>query len=552
MAGPPPTDLSGLNAFMALGGQGGGDSAGGVGGGQDMSDTFTPDDGGGGLGSISPLLMALTKAQFQGIGKDEPLTKEDKGLAMAQAGFAMAAGTSPHALSNIGQGALYGADALSKLKQQRALMRMKEMQGAVGSVAAMGLLGQRGSRTALNEQALGNNAAAKFTPERAQQVGDYIRQTGDIAGGLRMGGVGLIGNTNHGLVIDYLNSVGEGDMANKILRFKSAEAEAIQGGKVKAGPDVINTGAGQTTRAPPPLPTIPVPGATPPATGGVVAPPVVTAPPPPPAAAPSQFGPAAAPDDKRWGLVPVAPQPLSNKDATASSLPEAKKKSEDLGALYGEVNSAADAAKQTNYIYGNILGAAQHFPTGAGASTLNAANRILLSTARSINAGFDSIGVSPMDLSQLKDKVAGSEEFNKNVTNLVGANAKAVSPRASTQELMYLSGGVINENMTPQGMRVLAAGIMAPNDYALGKQRLMSVYQNRPGNTAKTLDGFDGWVNQNLDPAVFMLHRMSKEDAQTAIANLDKQPNGAAIKQNIARQMKFANDMGLFPEQPGG
>lgn len=133
-----PTDLQGLNTYLSLQQAGGG----GGGGGLDLSSAFTigadaaagpgadPSamgaDDEGGLGSISPLLMALTQQEMGG-GDDTP-TGEDRGLALAQAGFSMSAGDSPHALQNIGTGAVAGINSLQRLKQQRALQRMREQQ----------------------------------------------------------------------------------------------------------------------------------------------------------------------------------------------------------------------------------------------------------------------------------------------------------------------------------------------------------------------------------------------------------------------------------------
>lgn len=83
-----------------------------------------------GLGGLHPMLMDLTRNEITGGDGSAggQLTGEDKGLALAQAGFAMAAGTSPHALTNIGEGATYGLNALQKLKQERALQRMRDAQ----------------------------------------------------------------------------------------------------------------------------------------------------------------------------------------------------------------------------------------------------------------------------------------------------------------------------------------------------------------------------------------------------------------------------------------
>lgn len=91
-------------------------------------DDDTSDDDYMGLSNVNPMLIAMMQHEV-GTRDDTP-TREDKGLALAQAGFSAAAGQSPHALSNLGAGASAGVEALQKLKQQRALMRLKESQAA--------------------------------------------------------------------------------------------------------------------------------------------------------------------------------------------------------------------------------------------------------------------------------------------------------------------------------------------------------------------------------------------------------------------------------------
>lgn len=78
-----------------------------------------------GVSDLHPALIEMTRRAML---DDERPTREDKALALAKAGFAMAAGDSPHALQNIGRGAMIGVDALQDMRQQRALQRMRETQ----------------------------------------------------------------------------------------------------------------------------------------------------------------------------------------------------------------------------------------------------------------------------------------------------------------------------------------------------------------------------------------------------------------------------------------
>lgn len=190
----PPTDIpaafqSGITAAAGMpeGYKRGGRVRGYAGGG-DVSDDDDDDGmtaGGAGLGSVSPMLLALTKRMMPGAGggDDAPLTGEDKGLALAQAGFAMAAGNSPHALQNFGEGAQAGISSLMKLRQARALQRMKESM-------AMGTLGLNADKLAEAQRAHQATEAQKKADEdgrqaRAAELAEIRRQGADAAAAAR-------------------------------------------------------------------------------------------------------------------------------------------------------------------------------------------------------------------------------------------------------------------------------------------------------------------------------------------------------------------------------
>jgi len=85
----------------------------------------TPDFTGGGDGTIGlpPQFIEMVRRDMQG-GEGE-LTREDKSLALARAGFGMAASQSPHLGVAIGEGGLQGLQGLERVRQQRAMERMK-------------------------------------------------------------------------------------------------------------------------------------------------------------------------------------------------------------------------------------------------------------------------------------------------------------------------------------------------------------------------------------------------------------------------------------------
>ncbi len=209
-----PTNLPGLNTFMALAQQqkGGGGGAmdgidvsvpsldnqgGGAGGGLDLVSAFgagrkaydgdsglgsasgdSGDSAGnmGGLGSISPILAKMTKHQMDTMD-DEPLSSEDKGLALAKAGFGIAAGQSRHPLVNIGAGALGGVQALDEMKRTRALERMRQAQMAQTQAYQQGQLQNTANLRTIEAQRAAtqqshDNAMEKLAQDRINEMSD--------------------------------------------------------------------------------------------------------------------------------------------------------------------------------------------------------------------------------------------------------------------------------------------------------------------------------------------------------------------------------------------
>lgn len=131
----------------------------------------TPPDGG--LSAMDPRMIAMIKQAMQ---SDDAPTSHDKGLALAQAGFGIAASPSPHFGQALGEGALYGVNALQQLRKQRAEQSMR-------AAALAGSLTQGQDRLAIQK---GNLARQKDAD--AQRVIDKAADRDlrlDIAKGQR-------------------------------------------------------------------------------------------------------------------------------------------------------------------------------------------------------------------------------------------------------------------------------------------------------------------------------------------------------------------------------
>lgn len=128
-------------------------------------DITAGDDGTGGLASMDPRLTAMIRQMMS--ADEAPLTREDKGFALAKAGFGMAASGATTLGQGIGQGAVYGLAGLEEAKKARAMQRMKQ-----AALIQSGML--RSDQLKLSEQAMKDRAAAAHQASVDRQ--DAIKQ----------------------------------------------------------------------------------------------------------------------------------------------------------------------------------------------------------------------------------------------------------------------------------------------------------------------------------------------------------------------------------------
>lgn len=124
---------------------------------------------GAGLGTMDPRFMAQIRAMMQ---QEEAPTSEDKGLALAQFGFGLAASPSPHFGQALGEGGMQGLAALQQMKQQRALQAMK-------AASLAGSLTTGADRVAAQRESIRQRADA------AKESADARRYAADAAADAR-------------------------------------------------------------------------------------------------------------------------------------------------------------------------------------------------------------------------------------------------------------------------------------------------------------------------------------------------------------------------------
>ncbi len=169
-----------------------------------------------------------------------------------------------------------------------------------------------------------------------------------------------------------------------------------------------------------------------------------------------------------------------------------------LGSLTGrdveDANEESSAARQQVAVY-NQMGQAlsQIGPTGAWRD---------LTTPLAHIANY--LGLKPLNITSIA-------EFDKYRTQMVGAATKAVSPRASTQEMNFLSKSVPDVNMPGKAASVLVSELRGLSQYQVIKANGLTWYMQHVAPTLKgpyggTSMAFEKWwTNNGPSPSAIVL-----------------------------------------------
>jgi hypothetical protein len=216
-----------------------------------------------------------------------------------------------------------------------------------------------------------------------------------------------------------------------------------------------------------------------------------------------------------------------------------------------EINEQAVNAVGANNTLENMRLASSHIDLGAGASTVQTANTWLLSLGKSL--GVDTTG--------LQDKVANSEDFNKNSVAMVSAATKAVSPRASQQEMQFIAKSQPSQEMSRGGFNMIADQMQGVNDFATARAQALQDYINGNAKTGikphGNSGGFDVWFNQQVTPGAFTLQRMTQspegqERFKALFSDLNKTPEGQRAARGMMAHFQSAQKLGLFGQPLDG
>lgn len=492
-----------------------------------------------GLGGLHPALLAATKRQMQAMGSSggsAGTDGQDRALALAAAGFGAMGSGSPYGGVAIGQGGTAGINALLKMRQQRALMGLQQAEAARNQIAAIAPFVPYMSKDEINNTMGGMGLGSGVGGGSGQQPAAAAPASPSggpsstvIPPDVVSGAIGDLRNYPAGTprYTAAMSTLEEAAKTDPDLQRKLAVAGV---GKINLASGETLTGSGGSGASQTAA------GSAQGGGGGPSASPVVA-----PTATSAKLSTVAAANP--YALLPT-PQPLPGA-LNSSMAKEQDGRAEDLGKVSGEIDDLAKAATQTNLIYNKMRADQKNIVTGKGSDGLNSMNAYLLQGAKAFN-GLMGSPVIPTDA--LNNSVSDYQDLRKNQVVLTGAATKAVSPRASTQELQFLGEGVPSNQLTDQSFDMITSQLQGVQDYALAQQRAKQLWLDNPKNTTKTMNGFEAWFNQNADPAVFMLQRMEPTNAATLINSVKSMPNGQQMLQKIAHQRALAFQLGLFPE----
>ena len=233
------------------------------------------------------------------------------------------------------------------------------------------------------------------------------------------------------------------------------------------------------------------------------------------------------------------PQAVRNPDGSLSSsvTPETKGTQESLAQDYTGYKENAKNAAMTKYTLKNMRDDVDRLSTGKGATFTNTA-RQWIQSAQTLPGVGDVVKKITGDMS---DPIAAFEALQKNAGQLTRATLKDVEGKAAS-EYQMIQRQLPNVEMSPRGIKLVTAQMIAPEDY---KQAKLQAADNWKKSHSQSLAGFESDWNKNISPSTFLFARLPDDDRNTLIKNLSKTGEGRAQLDNIKRQAKWAHDNGL-------
>jgi len=235
----------------------------------------------------------------------------------------------------------------------------------------------------------------------------------------------------------------------------------------------------------------------------------------------------------------VSPGIVHNPDGSISSnvTHETEATQKSLGEDYAGYKDSAKKAAMTKYLLHNMTDDADRLSTGKGA-TFTGTVKQWIQSAQTLPGVGNTVKSITGDIS---DPIAAFEALQKNAGQLTRATLQDVDGKAASEYRM-IQQQLPNVEMSPRGLKLVTAQMMAPEDFKQAK--LQAADKWKSGNNG-SLSGFEADWNKNVSPTTFLFARLPPSDRDALIKNLNKTDTGRSQLQSIRRQTKWAHENGL-------
>lgn len=237
-------------------------------------------------------------------------------------------------------------------------------------------------------------------------------------------------------------------------------------------------------------------------------------------------------------VIPQAPGAPAGTPFTTEIGPQKeeflKGRGKGFGEQFNQIDEAAAAAKDSNYMFDNMRRESQSWDMGKFAD--------IEGDARGYLQGFAQIfGIKTPELDK---KLADYQAFIKSSGQLLRDAVKSVSSRAAVQEYKLIGETLPQPTTSREGFGMVADQWQALNDLAVAKQRFAHQFQGNPQD-------FNVAFNSTMSPTAFLLNRMAQtpdgqRQMQAMVANMQGSPEGRSLLQRMMRQYGYAKANGYF------
>lgn len=212
---------------------------------------------------------------------------------------------------------------------------------------------------------------------------------------------------------------------------------------------------------------------------------------------------------------------------------------EGLAKQFNETDEAAQAAKDSNYLFDNMRSDAQTWDMDQFAPSEAKARGFLV-------AGAHLLGIKDADMPDLTHPLADYTAFNKSSGQLLRAAVHDTSSRAAVQEYKLIGESLPQPTTNKEAFGQVADQWQGMNDFRLAKQQYQQNYKGDP-------EKFEVEFNSRVSPTAFMLHRMEQSPegqatAQRLFQRMQQTQEGKLAIGRMLGSYNYAERNGLFPQ----